>query len=797
MEPSKEPTEAPVKTRPAPRPVPARFLVSKRTLHFDRFMTSAIVFGGLGIVVAVFGIFGFILSQIIPLFGKAHIRKAAEIPMAYQEGGVLGLDEWSELPFFYDGGSEIAFYPMSGTSEAAEPRKESVGLPEGAVVSAYRYDAVSQTLIVGTADGRAGLVKIGYSAAEVDGKRAVTAKVESQPFLPLNEATPAPVRAIDYKDSGDRKLFAVIQGDGAGARVGVVTLRQQRSLLGKGTVKVEGYADLTDQLDGSQPVDIRAAGTADSLIVRTEANELFYLFLSGDQWTVRQRFTPFEGTGETVAGLGYLFGDVSLVVYSTGGRVRIYSLFIKEGEKARTFGLTKELHPLRDGITHYFASQRNKSFLVANDHEVALCYATTESVRKTMELPFRAGSLAMDAKAEHAGFIDREAGRLHLFEIDDPHPEAGWRAFFAEIWYEGFAKPKYEWQSTSGTDDFEPKLSLTPLIIGSLKGTLYAMLFAVPIAVLAAIYVSQFMHPDVKRLVKPLMEIMASLPSVVLGFLAALWLAPLIEARVPSVLTIIVLIPVVAALIGYAWSHTPVSFRNRMPMGGEYLILIPAVLAAGWIGWNLGPAVERQLFVATMPGGERIADFRLWWPQFSGLPYDQRNCLVVGFMMGFAVIPVIFTIAEDALSNVPPSIISASEALGASRWQVVRTVVLPIAAAGIFSALMIGLGRAVGETMIVVMATGNTPVMDEMGRLLFGEAGIGNGQFPIADHWNLFNGMRTLSANIAVELPEAAVGSTHYRSLFLGALMLFLMTFVLNTVAEVLRQRLREKFKIV
>src|SRR5690606_17840187 len=135
-------------------------------------------------------------------------------------------------------------------------------------------------------------------------------------------------------------------------------------------------------------------------------------------------------------------------------------------------------------------------------------------------------------------------------------------------------------------------------------------------------------------------------------------------------------------------------------------------------------------------------------------PYSQRNSMVVGFMMGFAVIPVIFTIAEDSLSNVPSSLTAASSALGASRWQTVRHVVLPIASAGIFSALMIGLGRAVGETMIVVMATGNTPVMD----------------------FNIFSGMRTLSANVAVELPEAAVGSTHYRTLFLGALALFLMT---------------------
>jgi phosphate transport system permease protein len=157
------------------------------------------------------------------------------------------------------------------------------------------------------------------------------------------------------------------------------------------------------------------------------------------------------------------------------------------------------------------------------------------------------------------------------------------------------------------------------------------------------------------------------------------------------------------------------------------------------------------------------------------LTYDQRNCLVVGIAMGFAVIPIIFTISEDAFTSVPPSLTAASLALGASRWQTALRVVLPTASPGVFSAVMIGFGRAVGETMIVLMATGNTPLME----------------------WSIFNGIRTLSANIAVEIPEAPHGGTLYRTLFLAAALLFLMTFLINTVAELIRQRLRERYKAV
>ena len=194
------------------------------------------------------------------------------------------------------------------------------------------------------------------------------------------------------------------------------------------------------------------------------------------------------------------------------------------------------------------------------------------------------------------------------------------------------------------------------------------------------------------------------------------------------------------------------------------------------LAWDLGPELERLLFVVPHPEtGKPVVDFRLWWPRLTGASFEQRNSLVVGFMMGFAVIPIVFTITEDALSSVPAELKSGSLALGASRWQTAMRVVLPTASAGIFSALMIGLGRAVGETMIVLMATGNTPIMD----------------------WNIFSGMRTLSANIAVELPEAPYHGTLYRVLFLGAMVLFVMTFLMNTLADILRQHLRERYRTV
>jgi phosphate transport system permease protein len=224
------------------------------------------------------------------------------------------------------------------------------------------------------------------------------------------------------------------------------------------------------------------------------------------------------------------------------------------------------------------------------------------------------------------------------------------------------------------------------------------------------------------------------------------------------------MIPIAGIAGMYLWRVLPVRLVSGARPGAEILLIVPLLLATVGLATWLGPRVEAALFTG---------DARLWLKSALGLTYDQRNCLVVGIAMGFAIIPIIFTISEDAFFSVPSSLTAASLALGASRWQTAVRIVLPTASPGIFSAIMVGFGRAVGETMIVLMATGNTPVMD----------------------WSIFNGIRTLSANIAVEIPEAAHSSTLYRTLFLAAALLFAMTFIVNTIAELIRQRLRERYR--
>lgn len=758
---------------PTPSPIPERFLVARKTLLFDRFMNYFIKVGGIGVILAVFAIFVFILIEILPLFGKAKVEEEKTFELSKAQYVALAVDEWSELPVLVTAEGALYYYDISGRRPV---RRLDPQFEANKRFTANRFSPRKQKITFGTEDGHFAIVDLRWKPTYPvrPEERVVEPDVTVSPFFPLGRKG-HPILALDYGDSGQNKLAVAIQEIEGRKEVHAVQLTQRRALIGAARVEVGASFDLTPLIQGT-PVEVAVPVTADAVIVATQEGDVLYLFLQGDEFRVRQVFQPFRGLpDDRVVMMDFVFGDVSLVFANASGDNRVFSLYRDAATNTRLFGHTKTFERLPGVAQRMAQSLRNKAFLVTGEDFASLRFSTTESIRWEAQLPFKVQAAALSGKYDRILILDTE-GSLHFYALKDKHPEASFKAFFGKIWYEGQAAPGYDWQSTGGSDDFEPKLSLVPLIVGSLKGTFYAMFFAVPIALLAAIYTSQFLKPEIKRVVKPTMEIMASLPSVVLGFLAALWLAPIVDTRVPSVLLVILGIPLSAFLFGWLWMQLPVTIRLRLRPGYEVFVFTPVLLGVAWLCWEMGPVLERLIFVVSDPTtGHQIADFRLWWPQFTGSSYTSRNSLVVGFMMGFAVIPIIFTITEDALSNVPDSLRSGSLALGASRWQTAIRIVLPTAAAGIFSAMMIGLGRAVGETMIVVMATGNTPIME----------------------MNIFSGMRTLSANIAVELPEAPHSSTLYRALFLGAMVLFLMTFAVNTLAEILRQYLRERYKTV
>jgi phosphate transport system permease protein len=713
--------------------------------------------GGLAVVASIVGIVGFIFLEVYPLWTPPAATTQSRFQLQ-SEARVFApvTEEYREIMEAITEQGTVRFFDLASGNILEEI--PVAGLAGQRVVAAARSGR--DQVVAATSGGELVAFRVPFDVRREQGKRILRPRVVEGARWQLSpDGKPPRTLATSATDGGVTVVFV-----GEDGKPGLFAVAETRSLFGE-TGRKEIRLPLP--IESGTAASVALSGNGQRAFVGTSDGFLYYWNLADKQNPqLMDRADATAKRSLAVTALDVLIGDQSVVVGDSGGKVSAW-FPVRDAEIASGWRLQRVhvFEPHRAGVAAAAASPRDKSFLTADSSgEVRLHHSTTE--RTLMAIPGLTGavsSLAFSPKA-NGGIVVGADGSVVNWAAHNPHPDVSWRTLFRKVWYEGYAQPEYVWQSTGGTDEFEPKYSLVPLILGTMKGTLYALLFAVPIAVLGAIYTSQFVHPRIRNLVKPTVEIMAALPSVVLGFLAGLWLAPLMEDVAPAVLAMLVVIPGLVFAAGASWGMLPAGWRGRFHPGSELALLLPLIIVGVQLClWANGP-IEQALF-----GG----DLRRWLLEQAGLRYDQRNCLVVGFAMGFAIIPVIFTISEDALSNVPQRLISGSLALGATRWQTAMRVVLPTASPGIFSAIMIGFGRAVGETMIVLMATGNTPILD----------------------WNVFTGMRTLSANIAVEIPEAPYGSTLYRVLFLAALLLFTATFIVNTVAEIVRMRLRRRFQ--
>ncbi|MDR7543793.1 MAG: ABC transporter permease subunit [Armatimonadota bacterium] len=730
--------------------------LARRRAFADRLARRFVTLGGILVIASILAIFAVIVSQVLPLFRSPRATPARSVQVAGGEAALaVGVDEHRQVIYLVTP-SGVQFVSAEDGSTLTVARPEELGRARITATSALGRGQFG----LGLSDGRMIPATVQFDVSFPDGRRHVTARLVAGAPIVADEAG-RQISRLAFAATPKGMLAAVVSGPRELTIVGVV---ERKALIGTATreqtrraVAIPVAGEIT-QLAADSRGDHVYVGTSTGQVASVAVGE-------PDSPRVDGVIEAASAPGVGISALALLLGDRTLLVGDERGAVSSW-LILPDVPPA---GL-KKAHDYRAHARPVVAlapSRRDKGFLSLDaGGAIHLNYATTG---RTL-LAFSAGTAGTHAltfapKAD--GLVVAGAdGTLAEWELANPHPQITWQTLFGRVLYEGYKEPDFVWQSTGATDDFEEKFSLTPLVYGTLKGTFYAMLVAVPLAVLGALYASQFMHPTLRGVVKPVVEIMAALPSVVLGFLAGLWLAPTIERIAPGVFLIPVVVPLAIIAAVVAWRQLPPGVRQRVRPGSEVVLIVPTVLLAIWAALRLGVVVEHGLL-----GG----DYRAWLLGTLGVTYDQRNSLVVGFAMGFAVIPIIFTIAEDALSNVPPYLAAGSLALGATRWQTALRVVLPTASPGIFSAIMIGFGRAVGETMIVVMATGNTPVMD----------------------WSIFNGFRALSANIAVELPEAPQGGTLYRVLFLAALLLFVMTFLVNTAAEMVRLRLRKRYQAI
>lgn len=745
--------------RPQLKNSPENKLLQRRLLR-DSLASKIVGLGGISVIFFITLIFFYLAYIVAPLFKPAAIEQIASYQLSATEGSTvqLSLDEQLEIGARFNNSGKVTFF-RAATGETIS--ETTLGNSTDPVTSYTRAAPLSGVIAYGTSRGKVIVAKVNYVASYPNNQRVITPTID----FPLGaepiqaDAEGRPIVHLALQENEEQFTLALVTADG---RFLLTHMSKESSFLDDSasswvsttaTVPTMPHAIQRILLDKSQTYlfAISATGELSSFDIRDKTNPQFIEHL---------RVTP---NTVSVTAAQFLAGDLSLLIGDSSGNVAQWSM-VRQDDNSHRLTRLREFAAFEGHVTALAPEMARKGYLAADDKgSLGIFHTTAHRTLLNQQLDTVGLRHLGIAPRADALLAEHTSGKITLWHIHNEHPEVSWSSLWGKVWYENYDEPKHIWQSSSASNDFEPKYSLVPLTFGTLKAAFYAMLLAIPIALCGALYTAQFMAPKMRRYVKPSIEIMEALPTVILGFLAGLWLAPYVELHLPGIIAILVLTPLGIVMTAYGWSLLPASLRLRIPDGWEAALLLPVIAFIIWLSVTLSPSFEAAFF-----GG----DMRQWLTNEMGIAFDQRNAIIVGIAMGFAIIPLVFSIAEDAVFGVPKHLIQGSLALGATPWQTMVHVVLLTASPGIFSAVMIGLGRAVGETMIVLMATGNTPVMD----------------------FSPFQGLRTLSANIAVELPESEVNSTHFRILFLAGLVLLLFTFFVNTLAEIVRQRLRKKY---
>ena len=715
--------------------------LSNQRRWIDQAMRWAVTAGGSTILLAIIAIFVYLLWTVAPILKAAEIHPQNVIATAARDVLLVDMNETGDVILRVSKDGIVEFYSnLSGEPLAAY----DMGLQ---IRQATRVAPTLDQYALLDKNGRLWLVRANYQVNLVRGLRKVKPQLE---FAYSNR--PIALGVVDRFDVHLKRNQLMI-----------ASTEPDRINLLKYEDVDPGIPLLNPQsisLDTNRPQDHVFMGSRNEWIYLIDPQGALEVIDVADFSNVQPIFrTQLVAPQRELTTVAPLLGRYSLMVADDRGILTQW--FVVRDE------LGFRLQPVRryelsEPAQRIVPEPRRKGFVALSSQGlISLGYPNSERVLVSTRT--KLDTQQPVALSPRANYLAASSGsQLFTYAIDNPHPEISVAALWSEIWYEGYSEPVYSWQSSSADNDFEPKFSLSPLLFGTIKAALYALAFAIPLAIMGAAYTAYFMHPALRAWIKPTIEIMAALPTVILGFIGGLWLAPIVEENLSGVLSALVFLPLSVGALSLLWPLLPPAW-SRYIEGRQVFLIIPVVLLTIGAAFMLGPWFEVTLF-----GGDSI----IWLREVLGLDYAQRNALVVGLIMGLAVIPVMFSIAEEAIHGVPDHLVNGSLALGATRWQTLTRVVLLTAGPGIFSAIMVGMGRAVGETMIVLMATGNTPIMD----------------------LNLFEGMRTFAANIAVELPESEVDSSHFRILFLTALVLFVITFALNTIAELVREKLRSHY---
>lgn len=715
--------------------------------------------GGVGIIFAVFLIMFFLLYVVLPMFVPASMEKrnAFSLPGGTEDASVYyAVDDYKEVAVrLTESGRIVGINLRNG-----EVLLDQQAPTSGAQVTSFAIaNEPKNVFAYGLSNGHVLVGQIKMEVTYPNDVRTITPVLEwpfgDEPVKLMDEV----VSQLAVRDSDSRMML--VAKSSQTKSISIRTYTKSTSFLTDSTeLEHEGQSTVSLDFDADH---ILLGGRMRDLVLVSNQGHAEYYNIADIQQPNRIQTFDITQPGENITAARFLTGNYSMMFGTSQGRI-LQWFPVRDENNDFSVKQIREFQRGESPIVSIGIEDARKGFAVGDESGTFnLYHSTAHRHLRSMQVADDPLTMIRISPRANGAVVETAAGELVVYDIKNNHPEVSMESIWSKVWYEGYEEPTHTWQSSSGTSDFEPKFSLTPLTFGTIKAALYSMLFAVPIAIFAAMYTAFFMDKKTRQWIKPSVELIEALPTVILGFLAGLWLATYMEANLPGFFAIVVIVPLGIIAFGLLWSRLPEKWQLSVPVGRRAILMLPVIAFLGWLSLSLSSPLEAAFF---------NGDMRSWLTESAGIDFDQRNAMVIGFAMGFALIPTIFSVAEDAIYSVPSYLVNGSYALGASGWQTLTGVVLPTASPGIFSAIMLGFGRGVGETMIVLMASGNTPLMDV----------------------NLFEGMRTLSANLAVEMGETEVDSTHYRVLFLAGLVLFIFTFFFNTLAEVVRQRMRRKY---
>ena len=507
--------------------------------------------GGAFVIGAVALIFFYLLYIVIPLFMPADAKPLASYPLPGESQAVtafLTMDELREVGVRYTQTGQVYFFKVAdGTSTGASRSP----LPPGMQATAFAAgDSTTGITAYGLGNGQAMVLQTTFAVTYPNDVRLVTPQLT----YPLGDTT----ITVDQQGHALTRL-AVQQGEESTTIV--ATTDDGRLIL---TSLIQELSFLDDEITlETSHIELPTYGkNIDFLLLDKEQRTLYAA--SADGWMsvfdlsdpsspVHIQRARVVKSDRRITALTFLTGDISLLIADSDGLISQWFL-VRDDTNTMQLTRIREFETRQTAIHSLGIEPRRKGFMAAGESgQVGIYHATAHRMLKMAQVSNLAITTLAVAPRADAFLAEDSGGQMHYWQVSNKHPEISWSTLWGKVWYESYSEPEYIWQSSSASNDFEPKFSLTPLAFGTLKAAFFAMLFAMPLAIMGAIYTAYFMAPRMRQFVKPGIEIMEALPTVILGFLAGLWLAPVVEKNMPGTFSLLLFVPLGALLFAYLW----------------------------------------------------------------------------------------------------------------------------------------------------------------------------------------------------------------------------------------------------